>query len=280
MLLRPGAFGGAPQPVPTVGAIQIHFWGRDEVGPSWSTGEQPPYHSFTHSILRIHAGQAAVEVDGTWGSGSAGEVLLVPGFRHLRRRTAGFAHTWIVYSCATMAADLRLARLRAPLVVPADAGWDHGLACIGRLGPDLAAAPVAELAAIEAVLLRAMATMLMAIGGDSGSQVADDDLVRQAVRWLDERYRERPTLAQVAKAVGCSANYLHARFARELGLSPAAYAEQQRLRDAQDLLTQTSLPVQEIARRCGYADPFHFSRVMRRTLGQSPRELRRRGVTH
>ena len=279
MLLCPGAHGGAPQPVPTVGAIQVHFWGRKWVGPSWSTDAMPPYHSFTHSALRIYAGQAEVEVDGAWGVGTAGTVLLVPGFRHLRRRTAGFDHTWIVYSCATMAADLRLARLEAPLVVPADAGWDQGFACADRLGSDLTAAPVADLAAIEAILLRAMATMLMVIGGDGGGQVADDDLVRQAVRWLDEHYRARPTLAQVAKAVGCSPNYLHTRFARELGLSPAAYAEQQRLRHAQDLLSQTSLPVQEIARRCGYDDPFHFSRVVRRHLGQSPRALRRREVS-
>jgi AraC-like DNA-binding protein len=35
--------------------------------------------------------------------------------------------------------------------------------------------------------------------------------------------------------------------------------------------------VQRVAEACGYADPLHFSRVVRRFFGRSPSELRRAG---
>lgn len=43
---------------------------------------------------------------------------------------------------------------------------------------------------------------------------------------------------------------------------------------AEHLLRTTDLPLAEVAERCGYPDPLHFSRVVRRHFGMAPRRLR------
>ena len=42
------------------------------------------------------------------------------------------------------------------------------------------------------------------------------------------------------------------------------------------LLAATGLTVAEIADRCGFKNPFHFSRLLRKMQGNSPREARKR----
>ena len=47
-----------------------------------------------------------------------------------------------------------------------------------------------------------------------------------------------------------------------------------RLQEAQKLLLTTELPVAEVARRTGWNDPFHFSRLFTRLTGRSPSAFR------
>jgi AraC-like DNA-binding protein len=42
------------------------------------------------------------------------------------------------------------------------------------------------------------------------------------------------------------------------------------------LLSATGLTVSQIADRCGFKNPFHFSRLLRKMQGVSPRQLRQR----
>ncbi len=61
---------------------------------------------------------------------------------------------------------------------------------------------------------------------------------------------------------------------RHCGISPRAYRELHRLRRAQQLLESTTLPVAEIARQIGMADPFYFATRFRKFCGNSPSEYR------
>ncbi|MGH7143493.1 MAG: helix-turn-helix domain-containing protein, partial [Planctomycetota bacterium] len=83
---------------------------------------------------------------------------------------------------------------------------------------------------------------------------------------------DRDTLAELACL---SPAQFHLVFAATLGTSPMQHVQAVRLRHAQSLLIGTELNVAEIARRCGYADPFVFSKFFKRGCGQSPREYRR-----
>jgi len=268
-----------PIPLPLQGPGDLHLqgFGRKQVGAEWSTLDRPPYRSTAHTVLMTIHGAAQVEVEGVWYHLTAGRVAIVPAFCHLRRSTTGFDHAWITFRSA-LASDLVMGRLERVLDLPTGDLWLRGQQAVERQQRDLAGIRMADVTALEACLHAAMTAMLDQVSTEQPEPSAPDDrLVRRAIRWIEERYRERPSLELVAGAIGCSPGHLRARFAATLGVSPSAYAERQRLRDAQHLLVTTDLSVREVAVRCGYDDPFHFSRVVRRFFGRAPQDLRHLG---
>lgn len=44
---------------------------------------------------------------------------------------------------------------------------------------------------------------------------------------------------------------------------------------ARELLLSTTLPIAEVGKAVGLADPYHFSKLFRRHVGLSPREFRK-----
>jgi AraC family transcriptional regulator len=82
------------------------------------------------------------------------------------------------------------------------------------------------------------------------------------------------TLGDLARVAGMSKAHLTRIFRSELDLSPVEAVRLLRIDRAASLLTRTELPVQEIARSTGFANPFHFSRAFRELYGRSPRRFR------
>ncbi len=77
------------------------------------------------------------------------------------------------------------------------------------------------------------------------------------------------SLADLAQHAGLSPRAFTAACREQLGLTPLAARRQTRCTAATTLLAQ-GLPVAEAALRLGFANPFHFSRVFRQTMGRSP----------
>jgi AraC family transcriptional regulator of arabinose operon len=84
-------------------------------------------------------------------------------------------------------------------------------------------------------------------------------------------------LETVAAAVHVTPAHLVRRFRAELDITPMAYLWQRRVAIGVDLLTNTGLPVGEIARRSGFRSVYHFSRRVKQETGLAPTEVRRRG---
>ena len=57
--------------------------------------------------------------------------------------------------------------------------------------------------------------------------------------------------------------------------TPAEYIKMRRLKTACDLLKQTDLPVNKIAKKCGIPDYNYFSKTFKSVFGISPREFRK-----
>lgn len=58
-------------------------------------------------------------------------------------------------------------------------------------------------------------------------------------------------------------------------VSPMQYVLQQRVALASSLLTETSMPLKNIAESVGCPDPYYFSRLFKKMMGTSPTEYRR-----
>jgi len=81
---------------------------------------------------------------------------------------------------------------------------------------------------------------------------------------------EHWSVAEVSRAGNCSPSTAARLFSRHTGQSLAAWANQQRLLAAADLLRTTSMRVSEVAFELGYQDPLYFSRVFSATYGIPP----------
>jgi AraC-like DNA-binding protein len=84
---------------------------------------------------------------------------------------------------------------------------------------------------------------------------------------------ERDSLAELAHL---SAAQFHHVFKQTTGATPIDYLRSIRIRRAQQLLITTNESVAEIGRKCGYEDPFVFSKAFKRDCNSSPREYRLR----
>lgn len=119
-----------------------------------------------------------------------------------------------------------------------------------------------------------MALLARLVSCQDGGRSVLSRVVVQAQQYLRDHIADNPSVAQVAEAVGVSAEHLSRCFSRELGTSPQAILIHERMKLACRLLRETTLSIADIATRLGYANANHFSRAFRGHLQTSPSEFR------
>jgi AraC-like DNA-binding protein len=82
------------------------------------------------------------------------------------------------------------------------------------------------------------------------------------------------TVASLAAAAGVSRALFARRFTEVMGQSPLAYLTECRMDDAEELLSDRTLTVAQVAKAVGYADAFGFSAAFKRHRGVRPSEFR------
>lgn len=83
------------------------------------------------------------------------------------------------------------------------------------------------------------------------------------------------SLVKVAAALGISSNYLSGLFTREEGVHFKKYIQQARIEFACiHLKEDVTVPISEIALRCGFEDPNYFSKSFKLLKGMTPKQYR------
>lgn len=111
-------------------------------------------------------------------------------------------------------------------------------------------------------------------------------LAAEATRWLDEPAHwprlgrdntnaEPPVMTRLAKRLGISDRHLRRLFESVLGVSPLQYLQTRRLLSAKQLLTDTDLPITEVAQASGFASLRRFNAAFVAHYGLAPSQWRR-----
>ena len=100
-------------------------------------------------------------------------------------------------------------------------------------------------------------------------------LVADAQRILEERYRDAPSAAELARELGLSRTTLYTHFTQMRGQTPAEYVSAVRLRHALGLIHHSRSTLESIADQCGFHSASHLSRHVKVATGKSPGALRR-----
>ena len=111
--------------------------------------------------------------------------------------------------------------------------------------------------------------------------LADDELVPASgpipdtQEWARANLTRDISLDQLARRAGMSRFHFARAFRAASGQAPMSWLRAQRVEEARTLLLSTALPLKAIARKVGFPDEFHLSRVFRRVTGQNPTQVRR-----
>ncbi|RDV00852.1 AraC family transcriptional regulator [Trinickia dinghuensis] len=95
-------------------------------------------------------------------------------------------------------------------------------------------------------------------------------MIRAVKSRLREDLHARVTLSTLAAEFGVTPFVLLRAFLREAGLSPHAFQQQERVRNALPML-RAGKPIAEVGARTGFADQSHFTRVFKQQTGVTPK---------
>ena len=102
-----------------------------------------------------------------------------------------------------------------------------------------------------------------------------DSILAQALRLIDDGALDDAPLSDVANRIGLGERQLRRVFVDQLGATPTQVNATRRLLFAKQLLTETTLPVTDVAMAAGFASLRRFNAAFRDAYRLAPRELRR-----
>jgi AraC family transcriptional regulator of arabinose operon len=106
------------------------------------------------------------------------------------------------------------------------------------------------------------------------SRVVPDEMIPKVLSYIEDHLAEERCLPEAKRISGYSESAFMYKFKAATGHTPSRYLWQLRTEKGIQLLSETGLSISEIAYRCGFKTPFHFSRSVRQLQGLPPRALR------
>lgn len=105
---------------------------------------------------------------------------------------------------------------------------------------------------------------------------ASERQLRPVLRYIDAHLDEPLDNTRLAALVHASESHFIRSFRRLIGSTPAKHVQERRVQRAAELLSRTTLSIDEIAERCGFANRYHFSRVFAQRMAIPPARYRAR----
>ncbi|MGI6653425.1 MAG: helix-turn-helix domain-containing protein [Christensenellales bacterium] len=97
--------------------------------------------------------------------------------------------------------------------------------------------------------------------------------LQPAQSYLDEHFCENFPLELLPNLCGLSATYFRRLFRNVFHETPGEYRTRLRIAKASDMLLSGLYSVEHAGYLCGFSDPAYFSRMFRKTMGQSPTQF-------
>ncbi|MCK6491049.1 MAG: helix-turn-helix transcriptional regulator [Planctomycetes bacterium] len=253
---------------------------------SWGMGSYPPGYAQSEVVLRDHdlvwisAGAPTYRIDGTDVVAAAPCLLLLrPGMRMAIRwdRLLPSRNGYIHFTPRGVLAQVPESR-RWPLHTPLPEG-EVATPLLRHVLWLLSSRPTGWEALCGSALAHVVGMACSgALRADSAAELEPGPLGRKvaaalAARWSHAEMLVPPDLASLAAVARLSREGFCRAFRAEVGVAPLQALRLVRLERSARLLLDGA-PVAQAALRCGFLDPFHFSRSFHAAFGCTPRTYR------
>ena len=101
-----------------------------------------------------------------------------------------------------------------------------------------------------------------------------DPVISAAVAKINENLHKKLHLPSLAEASFLSYVQFSRRFKAAMGMTVQSYLSEMRLKKAKQLLSDSDMPIKEIARSCGFANEYYFSNFFKEHQNTSPTDYR------
>lgn len=142
----------------------------------------------------------------------------------------------------------------------------------GRFIPAQASRSFNGITAFGAWLTQASALLISQLSGESRSKEA----VESVVGYIQANLSQDLSLTRLSEYTMLSRNYLSRIFKEHMGVNLVDYITRCRMDKAAEMLSNTRLPIEQIARALGYNTPHYFSKRFREHSGLTPNQYRLR----
>ena len=120
-------------------------------------------------------------------------------------------------------------------------------------------------------------SILARAGGREDRSTREGRLVCEVIRICSENCGDPDlNVNSIAEQLKVNRSTLRRIFQEKMKIAPSQYLSRMRIQRALSLLQETILPVSEVAKECGFTDESYFSRVIRRSVGDTPKRFRER----
>lgn len=103
----------------------------------------------------------------------------------------------------------------------------------------------------------------------------DDAFMQRVMRYVEQHIGDADAnVVDMAREAATSKSGLNRKMKSIVGLTPADFLREARIKRACHLLTETSYSVADITYRCGFTDPKYFAKCFKASVGKTPTDYR------
>ena len=99
--------------------------------------------------------------------------------------------------------------------------------------------------------------------------------IEHILTYIEEHISENLQISELAEQLYWSEGYFRNVFKEVTGFSPVQYINRKRIMISMDYIEKSNMNVQEAAEKVGIYDPSYYSRLFKKHMGYSPREISR-----
>ena len=131
-----------------------------------------------------------------------------------------------------------------------------------------------QVCAVQSILARLASVRSPVVHPTDNSGTPFTPWIEQARRLLSQKNVLAVSPMKVARDLELDYDYFRKAFTKQVGMTPARFAEAARIDRACELLGDPDVPLRLVASRCGFCDEFHFSRRFKKHVGIPPSAYR------
>ncbi|WP_226581220.1 AraC family transcriptional regulator [Halobacillus litoralis] len=130
---------------------------------------------------------------------------------------------------------------------------------------------IEELHSLESIVIKSFLDRVRSI-----KQQLHSPLVDRSQRYIFQNLTSDLTLKKIADSLNVNPNYLSGVFTKEMGVSITQFINQQRIKEAKELLSISHHSLMDISLLLGYNSQSYFTRVFKSIEGIGPKEFRQK----